>query len=93
MYNTDSARTVIDADAYASAVSIDALAAPLGVVAGFEYRWESATTNLNTLEQRVWQDGAATFDPVAQWLLALTITVSTTPVVGDLGFLVRYTID
>ena len=93
LYDTDSARTVIDADAYASAVSIDALSAPTGTTSRNEFRWESATTDLNTIEQRVWEDGGVTSYPAKQWLLALTITVISSAVAGDLGFFVEYTID
>jgi len=93
LYDTDAARTVIDADAYASSLSIDAIIAPDGSIdsSRADFRWESAATDLNTMSQRVWEDGGALVDPVKQWLLALTIVTSTTPVAGDLGFIVRYT--
>jgi hypothetical protein len=95
LYDTDSARTVIDADAYASSLTIDALAAPSGAITSVrsDFRWESAATDLNTMANRIWEDGGVSADPVTTWLLALTIVTSTTPVAGDLGFIVGWTID
>ena len=93
LYDTDSARTVIDANAYASAVSIDALAAPNGTTPRIEFRWESSVNALETMGKRVWEDGGVSIDPVKQWILAITITAVTAAAAGDLGFLIQYTHD
>ena len=95
LYDTDAARTVIDADAYASAVSIDNLPAPDGSVTSVraDFRWESGVNGLETMAQRIWEDGGATEDPKTQWLLVLTITAITAAAAGDLAFIIKYTHD
>lgn len=95
LYKTDSSRTVVDADAYGSAFSIDNLAPPSGAITSVraDVRWESNSTDLNTMEQAVWEDGGEASDPLQVWLLALTITATSSPAAGDVAFLIQYTLD
>lgn len=86
LYQTDG--TVVDRDAYASAITTFQAGSTTGVEVAFEAR------DINKMGQRVWEDAAATSDPGGHYYLALTVeTVGGTPADGDISFRIEYEIN
>ncbi len=78
---------LVDADAYASAITLGQAA-----TAHTEYAFEAR--GIEKTGQQVWQDAGASADPGGYYYLALTVsTVAATPAAGDIAFIVEYAID
>ncbi len=88
IYETDG--TVVDVDAYADANTIlqAATAAP-----GTELRYTALST-VDTVGDRIWENGSESADPSAMRDIAITIdTAATTAQAATLGYRIEYTID
>lgn len=86
----DGTKTVLDADAYASAITTLQAANKTGV----EVAFESGVKDINAadLKKQVFEDAGLTAIPSGHALLSLTLTAaSATAAAGTIGFVVRYT--
>lgn len=86
VYETDG--TVVDEDAYATAITLGQAAT------GYtEYRFEAA--GIETTGQRVWEDASVSSDPGGgHYYLAATVsTAAGTPAAGTLAFQIEYVMD
>lgn len=79
--------TVIDADAYASAITLGQAATVFT-----EYAFEAR--NINACGQRVWEDAGDTSDPGGQYYVSMVVsTAAATAAAGDLSFIIEYVVD
>ena len=79
--------SVVDADAYASAVLIGQDAATFAEFA-FEAR------NIAATGQQMWEDGGEALDPQEQYYLSMTVsTVAATAQAGTLSYIIQYVVD
>lgn len=85
LYESDG--TVVDEDAYATAVTLGQAA-----TAFTEYRFEAA--NITTTSNKVWEDGGQTSDPGGHYYVAMTASAAAaTAAAGDIAFMIEYVID
>lgn len=83
----DDAATALDADCYATAITLGQAA-----TAFTEFAFEAR--NINATGQRAWEDGGQSADPGGFVYLALTIsTAAATGAAGDVSFIVHYVVD
>lgn len=85
LYDTEG--TAVDADCYATAITLGQAATALT-----EYRNEVA--DINTIGQQLWEDGGVTADPGGLYYVALTASAgAATAAAGTLSFIIEYVID
>jgi hypothetical protein len=83
IYNTD--LSVVDADAYASAITDLRGAVTVGTEVAFEAR------NINKMGQKVWQDAGLTSDPALTYFVGIGFPAAG-DTGGDLSFVIEYVV-
>ena len=83
LYNTD--LSVVDADAYASAITDLRGAVTVGTEVAFEAR------NINKMGQKVWQDAGLTSDPALTYFVGIGFPAAGDQA-GDLSFVIEYVV-
>jgi hypothetical protein len=83
IYNTD--LSVVDADAYASAITDLRGAVTVGTEVAFEAR------NINKMGQKVWQDAGLTSDPALTYFVGIGFPAAGDQA-GDLSFVIEYVV-
>jgi hypothetical protein len=83
LYNTD--LSVVDADAYASAITDLRGAVTVGTEVAFEAR------NINKMGQKVWQDAGLSADPGAVYFVGISFPAAG-DTAGDLSFIIEYAV-
>ena len=83
IYNTD--LSVVDADAYASAITDLRGAVTVGTEVAFEAR------NINKMGQKVWQDAGLTSDPALTYFVGISFPAAG-DTGGDLSFVIEYVV-
>ena len=83
LYNTD--LSVVDADAYASAITDLIGAVTVGTEVAFEAR------NINKMGQKVWQDAGLTSDPALTYFVGIGFPAAGDQA-GDLSFVIEYVV-
>lgn len=83
LYNTD--LSVVDADAYASAITDLRGAVKTGTEVAFEAR------DINKMGQKVWQDAGLTSDPALTYFVGISFPAAG-DTAGDLSFVIEYTV-
>lgn len=83
LYNTD--LSVVDADAYASAITDLRGAVTVGTEVAFEAR------NINKMGQKVWQDAGLTSDPALTYFVGIGFPAAGDQA-GDLSFIIEYVV-
>ena len=83
LYNTD--LSVVDADAYASAITDLRGAVTVGTEVAFEAR------NINKMGQKVWQDAGLTSDPALTYFVGISFPAAG-DTAGDLSFVIEYVV-
>ena len=83
LYNTD--LSVVDADAYASAITDLRGAVTVGTEVAFEAR------NINKMGQKVWQDAGLTSDPALTYFVGSGFPAAGDQA-GDLSFVIEYVV-
>ena len=83
LYNTD--LYVVDADAYASAITDLRGAVTVGTEVAFEAR------NINKMGQKVWQDAGLTSDPALTYFVGIGFPAAGDQA-GDLSFVIEYVV-
>jgi hypothetical protein len=83
LYNTD--LSVVDADAYASAITDLRGAVTVGTEVAFEAR------NINKMGQKVWQDAGLTSDPALTYFVGIGFPAAG-DTGGDLSFVIEYVV-
>ena len=77
--------SVVDADAYASAITSLRAAVTTGTEVAFEAR------NINKMGQKVWQDAGLTSDPALTYFVGIGFPAAGDQA-GDLSFIIEYTV-
>jgi hypothetical protein len=83
IYNTD--LSVVDADAYASAITDLRGAVTVGTEVAFEAR------DINKMGQKVWQDAGLTSDPALTYFVGIGFPAAGDQA-GDLSFVIEYVV-
>ena len=83
LYNTD--LSVVDADAYSSAITDLRGAVTVGTEVAFEAR------NINKMGQKVWQDAGLTSDPALTYFVGIGFPAAGDQA-GDLSFVIEYVV-
>jgi hypothetical protein len=83
LYNTD--LSVVDADAYASAITDLRGAVTVGTEVAFEAR------DINKMGQKVWQDAGLSADPGAVYFVGIGFPAAGNTA-GDLSFIIEYAV-
>jgi hypothetical protein len=83
LYNTD--LSVVDADAYASAITDLRGAVTVGTEVAFEAR------DINKMGQKVWQDAGLSADPAAVYFVGIGFPAAGNTA-GDLSFIIEYAV-
>jgi hypothetical protein len=83
IYNTD--LSVVDADAYASAITDLRGAVTVGTEVAFEAR------DINKMGQKVWQDAGLTSDPALTYFVGIGFPAAGNTA-GDLSFVIEYVV-
>ena len=83
LYNTD--LSVVDADAYASAITDLRGAVTVGTEVAFEAR------DINKMGQKVWQDAGLTSDPALTYFVGIGFPAAGDQA-GDLSFVIEYVV-
>ena len=83
LYNTD--LSVVDADAYASAITDLRGAVKTGTEVAFEAR------DINKMGQKVWQDAGLSSDPALTYFVGIGFPAAGNQA-GDLSFIIEYTV-
>lgn len=83
LYNTD--LSVVDADAYASAITDLRGAVKTGTEVAFEAR------DINKMGQKVWQDAGLTSDPALTYFVGIGFPAAG-DTAGDLSFVIEYVV-
>ena len=83
LYNTD--LSVVDADAYASAITDLRAAVKTGTEVAFEAR------DINKMGQKVWQDAGLSSDPALTYFVGIGFPAAG-DTAGDLSFIIEYTV-
>lgn len=84
LYTT--ALAVVDADAYASAITDLRDAVKTGTEVAFENR------DINKMGQKVWQDAGLSSDPATTYFVGINFPAAGTTA-GDLSFIIEYTVN
>jgi len=84
LYTT--ALAVVDADAYASAITDLRAAVKTGTEVAFEAR------DINKMGQKVWQDAGLSSDPGAVYFVGISFPAAG-DTAGDLSFIIEYTVN
>jgi len=84
LYTT--ALAVVDADAYASAITDLRAAVKTGTEVAFEAR------DINKMGQKVWQDAGLSADPGAVYFVGISFPAAG-DTAGDLSFIIEYTVN
>ena len=77
--------TVVDADAYASAITDLRAAVKTGTEVAFEAR------DINKMGQKVWQDAGLSSDPALTYFVGISFPAAG-DTAGDLSFIIEYTV-
>ena len=77
--------SVVDADAYASAITSLRAAVVVGTEVAFEAR------NINKMGQKVWQDAGLSSDPALTYFVGIGFPAAGDQA-GDLSFIIEYTV-
>jgi hypothetical protein len=85
LHDTDG--TVVDADAYASAITLGQAATVFT-----EYAFEAR--NINACGQQLWADAGASVDPKKLYYVSMTVsTAAATAAAGDISFQIEYVVN